>query len=360
MDGVTQLYKMVLPDFQIKHKISAVRHYYQCGNRAAETCRRVAEEFGCKKVQSKCISKLIAKFEASGSLKDAPRSGRPKTATGCDQEEELSRSLLQSPQKSSRRLSIELGISQSSVMRLMRAKKLYLYIPRLFHALHDGDTDRRVELAEDINALIEIDESFLDKIWWSDEAMFKLNGRINRHNCVYWAASNPRIIIEREVNLPGVTVWCAMSSKGIIGPYFFDDTVNGENYLEMLQNYFWPKVKHNKDCFYQQDGASAHYTKIVRKWLDDKFEDRWVGRRGPVEWPARSPDLTPLDFFFWGVLKDLVYSEKPDTIRTLKRAITEKVQLINQDKELCKEVCRSVGDRLTKCINHKGVQIEQF
>ena len=79
----------------------------------------------------------------------------------------------------------------------MHDKKFYPYIPRLFHALHDGDTDRRVEFAEDIKAMIEIDDNFLDIIWWSDEATFKLNGRINLHNCVYWASENPGIVIER-------------------------------------------------------------------------------------------------------------------------------------------------------------------
>jgi hypothetical protein len=27
---------------------------------------------------------------------------------------------------------------------------------------------------------------------------------------------------------------------------------------------------------------------------------RWIGRVGFTEWPARSPDLTPLHFFLWG------------------------------------------------------------
>ncbi|GFY35172.1 uncharacterized protein TNCV_5045471 [Trichonephila clavipes] len=35
---------------------------------------------------------------------------------------------------------------------------------------------------------------------------------------------------------------------------------------------------------------------------------RWIGRGGPVNWPARSPDLSCLDFFLWGHMKSLVYS----------------------------------------------------
>ena len=40
-------------------------------------------------------------------------------------------------------------------------------------------------------------------------------------------------------------------------------------------------------------------------------KNRWIGRKGTVEYPTRSPDLTPLDFFFlWSFLKDKVYSRK--------------------------------------------------
>ena len=60
-----------------------------------------------------------------------------------------------------------------------------LSVPRLFHALHDGDADRRVEFSGIFLDLMRDDENFQDKIWWSDEACFKLNGHINRHNCKY-------------------------------------------------------------------------------------------------------------------------------------------------------------------------------
>uniref|UniRef100_A0AAX7UMF9 Uncharacterized protein n=1 Tax=Astatotilapia calliptera TaxID=8154 RepID=A0AAX7UMF9_ASTCA len=49
--------------------------------------------------------------------------------------------------------------------------------------------------------------------------------------------------------------------------------------------------------FFQQDGAPPHYGCQVRAFLDEQFPGKWIGRRGPVEWPPRSPDLTPLDFY---------------------------------------------------------------
>jgi hypothetical protein len=46
------------------------------------------------------------------------------------------------------------------------------------------------------------------------------------------------------------------------------------------------------------------YAVIVRRYLDEVFPNRWTVRRGQIEWSARSPDLTPLDFFFMGIFQE--------------------------------------------------------
>ena len=94
------------------------------------------------------------------------------------------------------------------------------------------------------------DENFQDKIWWSGEACFKLNGHINRHSCTYWSQENPHVILEREVNVSGITVWAVMSSTGIIHPFFFDASVTGKQYLNMFQTYFFPQVQEQKDIYF--------------------------------------------------------------------------------------------------------------
>jgi len=71
--------------------------------------------------------------------------------------------------------------------------------------------------------------------------------------------------------------------------------------------------------WYQQDGAPPHSHRDVRAYLDNTFPDRWIGCRGSVEYPQRSPDVTPPDFFLWGYLKDTVYSTKPATPEKLRQ-----------------------------------------
>jgi len=48
-------------------------------------------------------------------------------------------------------------------------------------------------------------------------------------------------------------------------------------------------------------------------------------KRGPTAWPPRSPDLTPLDFFTWGFIKDVVYRRKVQDLADLRQRIIEAV-----------------------------------
>lgn len=67
----------------------------------------------------------------------------------------------------------------------------------------------------------------------SDEAQLKLNGQLNRYNCVYWASENPHITIAEQLNVSDMTVWVRIHAGGAVGPYFFDGN-DAENYLPLL------------------------------------------------------------------------------------------------------------------------------
>lgn len=55
--------------------------------------------------------------------------------------------------------------------------------------------------------------------------------------------------------------------------------------------------ENRQELWFQHDGAPPHFARQARTTLNEIFGNRWIGRDGPVNWPARSPDLTPLDFF---------------------------------------------------------------
>lgn len=110
--------------------------------------------------------------------------------------------------------------------------------------------------------------------------------------------------------------------------------------------------------WFQQDGAPPHGTKVVREFLRRLFYHQWIGRNGPVAWPARSPDLTPLDFFLWGYLKNKIYRTFPNTVDELKRNIKTAIEEI--EVGTLKKVMATTVRRMLYCKEQNGRHFEQL
>ncbi|GFW81310.1 DUF4817 domain-containing protein [Trichonephila clavipes] len=138
-----------------------------------------------------------------------------------------------------------------------------------------------------------------------DEAHFWLNGYVNKQNCRIWSEANPQVYIETPLHPEKLTVWCALWASGVIGPYFFKNdeghnvTVNGDRYRAMITNFFIPELNNHdvQELWFQQDGATCHTARATIDLLKDTFGDHVISRFGPANWPPRSCDLTPLDYF---------------------------------------------------------------
>jgi len=101
---------------------------------------------------------------------------------------------------------------------------------------------------------------------------------------------------------------------------------------------------------------SLHYGRKVRALFDEEFPQRWIGRRGSIEWPARSPDLAPLDFFLSGYLKSKVYVTRPENVNDLPTRIIE--ETANIGPEMIQRATTCFSDRLAFCQEVNGSQFE--
>ncbi|GFT36376.1 uncharacterized protein TNCV_4259961 [Trichonephila clavipes] len=97
-------------------------------------------------------------------------------------------------------------------------------------------------------------------------------------------------------------------------------SINGDRYRAMITNFFIPELNNHdvQELWFQQNGATCHTARATIDLLKDTFGDRLISRFGPVNWPPRSCDLTPLDYFLWGYVKSLVYADKPQTLDHLE------------------------------------------
>ncbi|GFV07740.1 DUF4817 domain-containing protein [Trichonephila clavipes] len=193
-------------------------------------------------------------------------------------------------------------------------------------AIHQNDHQARRRFVEWAQNEIAVVPDFHKRILFSDEAHFWLNGYVNKQNCRIWSEANPQVYVETPLHLEKLTVWCALWAGGIIGPYFFKNdeghnvTVNGDRYRAMITNFFIPELNNHdvQELLFQQDGATCHTACATIDLLKETFGDRLISRFGPVNWPPRSCDLTPLDYFLWGYVKSLVYADKPQTLDHLE------------------------------------------
>ncbi|GFV90833.1 uncharacterized protein TNCV_2324021 [Trichonephila clavipes] len=171
-------------------------------------------------------------------------------------------------------------------------------------AIHQNDHQARRRFVEWAQNDIAVVPDFHKRILFSDEANFWLNGYVNKQNCRIWSEANPQVYVETPLHPEKLTVWCAF---GLV-----------ESLVRTSSKTMKATTLQSMELWFQQDGATCHTARATIDLLKDTFGDRLISRFGPVIWPPRSCDLTPLDYFLWGDVKSLVYADKPQTLDHLE------------------------------------------
>lgn len=235
--------------------------------------------------------------------------------------------------------------------------------PKILHTLELGDEERRLKFCYGLQGEYLNNRIFLNEILFSDEATFTTNGVVSSQNCRHWSAENPEFVISAKRQYSQkINVWCGILKDRIIGPFFFEGNLNANEFLNFLRNEFSNALddlplQYLIDLKFQLDGSPIHNAVLVREWLNQHFENRWIGRNSPfMDWPPRSPDLTPLDFFLWGILKQKVYRTRPQTLEELRARIIQACTEITPEE--IQRVTMNVRKRIDKCIQINGGLVE--
>jgi hypothetical protein len=163
----------------------------------------------------------------------------------------------------------------------------------------------------------------------SDEAWFHVSGNVNAHNSRIWDTENPHVLHQRPLHDIKVGVWCAVSTRRVIGPIFFGDTVNSDRYVsDILEPFFQELTGTNRrhDMAIFNKIAQRHTRHAILCSVGEtclmmnKLSAKAYGR------------LAPLDFYLWGNLKGKVYKNNPLTADALKSEIRNIVRSINGDE----------------------------
>ncbi|GBO24293.1 hypothetical protein AVEN_26366-1 [Araneus ventricosus] len=196
-----------------------------------------------------------------------------------------------------------------TVWRVLRKRlKMKPYVIQLVQQLKQEDYGKCMNYATFMQESME-DETMADRLIFSDESTFHISGKVNRYNSRIWGTEKSFTVIDHERDSAKVnSVFCAISSRKLYGPFFFSErSVTSNVYLDLLEVWFMPQLDSDStDYIFLQDGAPPHWSTEVRTFLNQHLPKRRIGRSGDADdvfcsWPPISPNLTPCDFFSKGL-----------------------------------------------------------
>lgn len=206
---------------------------------------------------NKAIRTWVLNFESSGSTSQKI-GGSVRTARTPQNIKAVRNSVNASTRTSLRLRSLNLGLSYTTTSRTLHKDLHYHpYKDQIVQALNVRDYPTRLGFCEQMLEHITENDNLLHNLWMSDEAHFHLSRYANKQNFRFWSDNNPRQLHERPLYSEKITVWCAISSLGIIGPYFFWEREGARSNRKL-----WSLRAHVKQFF-------SSGNRELQKWTHD-------------------------------------------------------------------------------------------
>ena len=95
------------------------------------------------------------------------------------------------------------------------------------------------------------------------------------------------------------------------------------------------KVYPRNDWIYIQDGATSHTSNLVQDFLQQTIPRRFIKKD---QWPPKSPDSNPLDYYFWSKVKTKVYEER------VNQPFESEEEMISKIKSVWKECATNLEE----------------
>lgn len=295
--------------------------------------QQICKEFPRKKWSRSSVNYVISNIERRGTIDRKPGSGRPKTAAIEENIEAVSELTCSQENRpgthlSQRKIAEDLGVGRSSIQRIQRRLGLKAF-KRIKVSTRDA-TVRQKRKTRCRYLLDKFSKNDIKRIVFSDEKDFTLEIAQNHHNDVVYGTKKKLIHENRLYRCSSrfsrkVMVLGGVSWNGKTRLHFIEEkSVNSQTYLRYLQEQFIPDfctLYPDHNYIFQQDGATAHTSKICQNYLKLNAND-FIDKD---HWPPQSPDCNPMDYGIWNLLAQKVYANQREkfTIEELKAKIRE-------------------------------------
>lgn len=232
----------------------------------------------CGAVSLPTVKRWYRMISDQGTINLSTAPGRPRSATTKETVQKIRRRLGRKKRVTTQKLADEVGISKTSVRRILRNDlRLTCYKRTIVPMLSDEHKKKRVKFANWVRNHFRKDDTM--RILFSDEKMFDINGVYNAQNDRIWGVNRGEADrhggIKPQQKFPQkIMVWLGACSKGVTPLVILKNgTVDHARYItEVLP----VALKYGNKVFgdnwtFQQDGARAHTHKLSQQWCRDHF-----------------------------------------------------------------------------------------
>ena len=101
--------------------------------------------------------------------------------------------------------------------------------------------------------------------------MVSLKPHPNRKNDVYWSETNPNNIHEvKDQGAVKIMAWVGIVDGQVLPVHWFQGSVTGQSYLDMLKNVVWPAVR-GKSTGFSRMGLESIQPMMFKNFLQKNF-----------------------------------------------------------------------------------------
>jgi len=282
--------------------------------------RKIGNNFNCS---YQAVLNIIRKHNAFKSVDDRPKSGRPKKTSAAD-DRQMRRFVSKNRFSTAAEVKIGVNLPSNISLRLIQ-RRLFHFDLKCYRAAHKPMVSRinRIKRKKFSKKYAKWSLKDWKRVAFTDESRFSLFGSdsqyLVRRNSNERLASN---CVRKCIQGRGgsVMAWGVVTYKGPGPLVFLDKNLNGQTYLNLLENEFLPYYENNLplNTIFQQDNAPPHRCQTVEKFIDKNIIYT-------LPWPPQSPDLNVIENVWQYVKRQLKYYKS-----TNKRELMKNIEIIWQ------------------------------
>lgn len=315
---------------------------------ATEATRNIQRVYGEASLSERESQRWFKRFKKEDySLKDKPRTGRPKVLD--DSELDLVRKT--NPEQTQAEMAGQVGTSRQTVGRHLKALDIrHVYGREVPHKLTELDKDNRVAIAASLLSRFNRKKLFLSRIITGDESwLFYANFKRKRQ---YLAPEEKRKeYVRPDPHRKKMMLCCFWNMEGMVYFQLLDEKqrLNAIEYcrqLDMVSQKVIEKWGPDKKVCFQRDNAKPHVAKLTQ----EKFKElSWE----VLAHPAYSPDLAPSDYGLFRSLKDRIADIQFENEEHLENWLKNEF-FGKQQKKFYKHLIKQLPLRWSKVIENDG------